>query len=112
MVSRRHLFRAQALQEYAQSREKDILPRLVRPPVLLCGWLLLALLLLATLLAWQTQIVVSVGAAGVIVQDAQAAPEEAGQAAAILFVPASSSPRFPVGRALTVQLPGKAAPLP
>ena len=111
MVSRRHLFRAQALQEYAQSREKDILPRLVRPPVQVCCWLLLGLLFVAMLLAWQSQVAVSVEAAGVIAPQSQAAPAEAAQATAILFVPASSSLSIPVGQALSVQLTGQSAPL-
>ncbi|HEY7347907.1 MAG TPA: hypothetical protein VH599_06265 [Ktedonobacterales bacterium] len=111
MVSKRHLFRAQALQEYTQRREKEILPRLVRPPVLLCCWVLLGLLLAATVLAWQAQVAVSVEAAGAIVQDAQIAPQDAGQTAALLFVPAAPSLHLPVGQTITVYLTGQAEPL-
>lgn len=111
MVAKQRLFRAQALQEYARRREKDILPRMVRPPVLLFCWLLLGLLLVATLLAWQKQVAILVEAAGVMVQEGQAAPPEAGQAAAILFVPASASLHISVGQPITVQLTGQAEPL-
>ncbi|HEY7124510.1 MAG TPA: hypothetical protein VH540_11205 [Ktedonobacterales bacterium] len=111
MVSRRQLFRTQALQEYAQSREKDILPRLVRPPVQASCWLLLGLLFVATLLAWQSQVAVSVAAAGIIVPQSQAASAETAQATAIIFVPASSSLSIPVGQSLSVQLTGQPAPL-
>jgi hypothetical protein len=111
MPSRHHLFRAQALQEYVRSREKDILPRLVRPPVLLCGWLLLGLLLAATLLAWQAQVAVSVEVAGVIVQETQPAPPGTNQTAALLFVPAASSAHITVGQPIAVQLTGQTEPL-
>jgi len=111
MLSRHHLFRAQALQEYARSRERDILPRMVRPPVLLCGWLLLSLLLAATLLAWQTQVALSVEAAGAIVPTSQPAPPGTTQAAAVLFVPTSPPFHIAVGQPLTVQLTGQAVPL-
>src|SRR5690242_14906927 len=110
MMAQRPLFRAQALQEYTRSREKDILPRLVRPPVLLCGWLLLGLLLAATLLAWQAQVALSVEVAGAIVQAHQPARQGAGQAAAILFVPATLSMHIPGGQPVTVQLTGQEAP--
>lgn len=111
MPSRQHLFRAQALQEYARSREKDILPRLVRPPALLCGWLLLSLLLIATLLAWHAQVPSFTLAAGVIVQDVQTAPQGGSQATAVLFVPAPPAVNIPLGQPLTVQLTGQTEPL-
>lgn len=112
MVAQRRLFRAQALQEYARSREKDILPRLVRPPVLLCGWLLLGLLLAATLLAWQAQVPTYTLAAGVIVHESQTGPQGAAQATAVLFVPATSSLNIPVGQPISIQLTWQAEPLP
>src|ERR1051326_962877 len=111
MVGQRTLFRAQALQEYARSREKDILPRLVRPRVQVCCWLLLGLLLVAMLLAWQSQVAVSVEAAGGIVQGVQTVPEGTSQVPAVLFVPASPSMSIPVGQSLRLQLTGQAAPL-
>jgi hypothetical protein len=107
MVARRHIFRAQALQEYARSREKDILPRMARPPVLLCCWLLLGLLFATVLLTWQLQVAVSVETAGVIVQRA---PQGAGQTAAVLFVPASTV-SIPPEQPITVHLIGQTEPL-
>ena len=112
MVAQRPLFRAQALQEYARSREKASLPRLVRPPVLLCGWLLLGLLLVATLLAWQARVPTYSLAAGVIVQGSQTAPQGGGQATAVLFVPAAPAVNIPLGQPLSVQLIGQAEPVP
>jgi hypothetical protein len=111
MVAKRQLFRTQALQEYAQGREKEILLRLVRPPVLLCGWLLLGLLFAATLLAWQTRVAVSVEVAGIIAQETWTASTGASQVTGVLFVPASTSRSIPAGQSVMVQLTGQAAPL-
>ena len=46
------LFRERAIKEYMQRREKDVLPRLMAPSVLIFLYLLLLLILLAGLLVW------------------------------------------------------------
>ncbi len=64
--NRRPLFRESALKQYMQKREKDTMPRLISPPVFLCSWLLLTLLLCSMLLAWWGQVPVFAVGAGVI----------------------------------------------
>jgi hypothetical protein len=62
------LFRQQALDYYARSREKSILPRIARPPVFLLLWLLLALAALAVMLAWLGQVPIYLSGPGMIVE--------------------------------------------
>ncbi|HEY7417261.1 MAG TPA: hypothetical protein VH593_18905, partial [Ktedonobacteraceae bacterium] len=104
MVRQKQLFRDQALQHYAQSREKTILPRTVAPPVFFCCWLLLTLLLVSILLAWQVSVPIFMGAAGVLFHqppDQQAATNEW---EAILFVRADPNSTLQVGDALMLQV--------
>jgi hypothetical protein len=103
MFSRQPLFRPQALQHYAQSREKAILPRLVAPPVFLCCWLLLGLFLLATLLAWQAQVPIYQEVSGALVDAPSSSQPATNGAQVMLFVPAPA-PELHVGAALTVQI--------
>lgn len=105
MASRQPLFRSQAREQYARRRDKTVLPRLVRPPVFLCWWLLLGLLLLATGLTWQAQVPIYASATGTIVppqptsnQTTASGPE------AILFVPATPTPALHVDETITLQV--------
>ncbi|HEU5198287.1 MAG TPA: hypothetical protein VFU32_01550 [Ktedonobacterales bacterium] len=104
MISRRQFFRKEALEHYARSREKDILPRSVAPPVFLFFWILLGLLLAATLLAWQVQVPTYAAASGFIAQDRQPGTLPGGETQAVLFVPANLSPTLRVGQSLTLQV--------
>ncbi len=104
MTPRQPLFRQQALAHYAQQQEKTILPRSVAPPVFLCLWMLLGLLLTAIVFAWQVQVPAYAGAAGVLVQNGKITPQSTGEVLALLFVPASFSPEVQVGQAVTLQL--------
>ncbi len=104
MSARRHFFRQEALEHYARSRERDILPRSVAPPVFLLFWGLLLLLLAATVLAWQVQAPVSADAAGFIGQNGQASASPGGNAAAVLFVSANAAAALRAGQSITVQV--------
>ena len=68
MSSRAPLFRRQALEYYVQSRERTILPRLARPPVLLLLWILLGLAALAMLVAWLGRIPVYISGPGLVME--------------------------------------------
>lgn len=104
MFLRQPLFRTQALQQYAQRREQAVLPRLVAPPVFLCFWLLLGLLLLSTVLAWQVQVPLYQVAPGVLLDATPASQSATNGWQALLFVPATPAPQFQVGASLTVQI--------
>ncbi len=103
MMSRQPLFRAQALQQYARGREKAILPRLVAPPVLLCFWLLLGLLLLTTALAWHIQVPRYARALGALLASPPANQQATSDIEALLFVPATPTPDLHVGASFTGQ---------
>jgi hypothetical protein len=104
MISRRQFFRKEALEHYARSRERDILPRSVAPPVFLFFWILFGLLLAATLLAWQVQVPTYAAASGFIVQDRQPGARPGGGIQAVLFVPTNLSPTLRVGQPITLQV--------
>ena len=97
MLSQRRLFRAQALEHYAKSREKDVLPRPAAPPVVLVLWGLLGLLVAATILAWQARVPTYALARGVLMQQAN------GGAMAIIFVPATTTLHVQAGQPIEVQ---------
>lgn len=104
MTARRQIFRPQALEQYARSREKTVLPRPVAPPVFLLFWILLLLLLAAILLAWQVQVPTYAAASGFIASKEQATTLPNGETTVILFVPTHPSPTVQAGQALTVQV--------
>ena len=104
MFSRQPLYRAQALRQYARSREKAVLPRFVTPPVFLCCWLLLGLLLLATVLAWQVQVPIYQGASGALLDAPPFSQQAASGWQTILFVPAAPTPELHVGASLTLEI--------
>ncbi len=104
MMSRQPFFRTQALQHYAQGREKMVLPRFVAPPVLLCLWLLLGLLLLSTALAWHIQVPHYTRALGALLPSSSGNQHATSDMQAILFVPATSRPELRVGASFTMQI--------
>lgn len=104
MASPQPLFRAQALAHYAQRREKSVLPHLVAPPVFLCCWLLLGLLILATVLAWQAQVPMDTTASGALLPVQPTHHPTANGLEALLFVPAHPALALRVGDAVTVRV--------
>jgi len=51
MVGSKHsIFRDRAIRQYFHRREKDVLPRLIGPPVLVFLWILLGVLLIGLVL--------------------------------------------------------------
>lgn len=104
MMSRQPLFRTQALQHYARGREKTVLPRLVTPPVFLCLWLLVGLLLLTAALAWHIQVPLYTRALGAMLPYPSSNQQSTSEMQAILFVPATPTPDLRVGAAFTGQI--------
>ena len=96
MPPRSPLYRAQALQQYAERRGKTILPRALSPRVFVACWIVLGLLLLTILLAWQVQVPIYTGASGVL-RTPPVNQGAAGGLEAFLFVPATPAPQLQVG---------------
>lgn len=97
MFARRKLFRTQALEHYAQNRQRDILPSFVAPPVFLFLWILLLLSIAALVFAWQERVPTYVPSTGIILEQQDAS------ATALLFVPASSAVNIQDGQIITLQ---------
>lgn len=96
---RRSIFREGALRNYAQKRERDILPYVVAPPVFAYSWLLLALLLLLAVLTWSLEIPTYVSAAGTVLAQGQAGANEA-----VVFFPNNLASQLRVGMPVQIQV--------
>ena len=104
MMPRSPLYRTQALQQYAERRQKTILPRAISPRVFVACWIVLGLLLLSILLAWQINVPRYATVSGALVQTPSTNQGAAGAPEVLLFVPATLAPQLQVGAALTVQI--------
>lgn len=98
MLTRRKLFRTQALRHYAENKQKDILPSFVAPPVFLFLWILLLLTIAALIFAWQERIPTYVQSTGIVLES-QGTP-----ATVLLFVPVSSAATIQSGQKVTLQV--------
>src|SRR5947207_6423043 len=103
--TKRSIFRERAIHHYAQSREKDVLPRLVSPPVFLFLWMVLSLCLVLGWLAWDIRTPVYTSAIGIIVGDGSSARTQA-----VLFVPANQQQVVHVGEPVQLHI-GSTDPL-
>lgn len=111
-VSKRSIFREKALQHYAASRQKEVLPRLISPPVFVFFWLLLALLLVASLAAWLAHVPTYVVAAGVVLDRGIVQGQQANdETTAVVFVPASHASQVHVGQPILLQIGATGTPL-
>src|SRR5690242_17118342 len=89
-ASKGSIFRSKALQKYIQSREKNVLPRLVAPPVFAFFWVILATLTAAGLVAWLGQVPLYVTGSGLILDQSAIATQGKGEAVAVILLPATS----------------------
>lgn len=108
----RAIFRESALQAYQRGTARDVVPRLTSWPVIACLWLLLAVLVATTAVAWSVRIPAYVGAQGVILQNGAQAGLSGGGTAAALFVPPDQSAHMRPGQAVHARIgaSGPAAP--
>jgi|SRR5579859_848299 len=103
-MMKRSIFREQAIQHYAQGRDKDVLPRFVSPPVFIFLWILLSLCVAIAWVSWSIRLPVSITGMGTIV-----ASSSAGVAQAILFVAADQQREVHAGEPVEIQI-GSTAP--
>jgi len=99
---KRPIFRQKALKQYAQSSEKTILPRTLTPPVFVCFWILLGLLVTAGILAWLEQVPTVITGSGVI-QSIQTR-REGPQITAYIFLPANTASSVQTGQPVRLQI--------
>ncbi|UUU32330.1 hypothetical protein JIX56_21845 [Streptomyces sp. CA-210063] len=97
-MAQRVIFRETAVQAYQRGTAKDIVPRLTRRPVIVCLWLLLAVLIATAAVAWSVRVPAYVGAQGTILSDGARAGPGGGTTDAALFLPADQSAHVRAGQ--------------
>jgi hypothetical protein len=97
--TKRSIFRERAIQHYAQSRDQDVLPHFVSPPVFLFLWMIASLCLVLGLLAWHIRTPVYTAATGIIVGGSSSAETQA-----VLFVPADQQHVVHAGEPVQLQI--------
>ena len=102
-MANRTIFRESALAAYRRAAGRDVLPRLTSWPVVLCSWLLLAVLLAAVVLAWSVRVPSHVEGTGVVVD---ADDPSADGSVVALFMPPEQSARVRPGQVVQGQLGG------
>src|SRR5436305_14584576 len=99
MITKRKLFRTQALKHYAQNRQKDILPNFISPPIFLLLWILLGIVVAAVILVCQEHIPTNTNVTGVILAD-----QSRSTATALLFVPSGSPVKVKAGQQIVLHV--------
>lgn len=103
-ASKRPIFRSKALQKYVQSREKNVLPRLIAPPVFGFFWVILATLTAAGLVAWLGQVPLYATGSGLILDRSIATVQGNDEAVAVILLPATLYRQLRTGSPVQVQI--------
>src|SRR6266550_3626577 len=104
VVPNRTIFRQSAIAAYKRSREKDVVPRLTSWPIIVCLWLLLAVLIAAGFLAWYVQVPTYVEVSGIILARGDMLQPEYGGMVAVVFLPPDQSGHMRVGLPVHIQI--------
>lgn len=97
-MAQRVIFRGSAVQAYRKGTAKDVVPRLTLRPIIVCLWLLLAVLIAAAALAWSVRVPAYVDAQGTILPTGAEGGPGGATTTAALFLPADQSPRVHAGQ--------------
>jgi hypothetical protein len=103
-VARRSIFRQRAVEAHRRRTEKDVVPRLISTSILLCFWMLLAILAGGALLAWSVRVPAYVGASGVVLGRSGEIGGAGARTAAVLFVATDQSTSIRPGQPVRVQI--------
>lgn len=103
-VADRAIFRERAIRAYQRGTAKDIVPRLTSWPIIVCLWILLALLLVTVAVAWSVRVPSYIGAQGVILRSGAQAGLSGGKTAAALFLSPDQSVGVRVGQLIHAQI--------
>jgi hypothetical protein len=74
------------MEAHRRRTEKDVVPRLISTPILVCAWIVVATLAGSALLAWSVRVPVYVGASGVVLGRDAKIEGVGARTAAVLFV--------------------------
>lgn len=103
--SKRSIFREEALEYYALNKEKDVLPRIIAPPVFLLLWMLCGLCVVALIGAWFSSVPVYVSGSGAVLGESSIPGTQAGyKIIALLFLPVHSGRPLPIHAGTPVRL--------
>jgi hypothetical protein len=108
-VATRNIFRESAIEAYRRGTEKDVVPRLISRPIVVCSWVLLAVLISAAAVTWAVPVPASVTASGIL-RAPRAAPA-GDEPAAVLFVLPDRSAQIRPGQPVHLQI-GASSPRP
>jgi hypothetical protein len=97
-VPKRQIFRESALQHYIRNREKDVLLRILPVPMAIFLWVLLSILFMAGLFAWNARIPTYVNGAGIVQESS------AGNSIGVVFLPTGPSTIVQVGESVQIQV--------
>jgi len=100
----RVIFRESAIQAYRQGMAKDIVPHLTFRAIIICLWLLLAMLIATAALAWSVRVPAYVDAQGVILQNSPEGEPGGATTEAALFLPADQSVHMRIGQPVNVRI--------
>ena len=101
------IFRQSAIMAYKRRMEKDVVPRLISWPLIVCLWLLLGVLLAAGLFAWFAQVPIYVSGSGIMLASGASADtlqSEYGNMVAIMFLPPEQSAQIRAGQPVDMQI--------
>jgi hypothetical protein len=101
-VSDRPIFRESAVEAFRRGTEKDIVPRVIARPIVICLWLFLGALLAGVLIAWSVKVPSYAGATGVVLGARDHATR--GVTSAVLFVTPDERAQMRVGRSVHAQV--------
>jgi hypothetical protein len=89
---------------YKRSLEKDVVPRLISWPIILCLWLLLGAFLTAGFFAWFAQVPVYVSGSGIVLASGDMLHPAYGGTVALVFLPSDQSANIRVGQHVSIQI--------
>ena len=104
VVPEHTIFRERALMAYRRGREKDVVPRLISWPIIVCLWLLLGVLIAAGFLAWYVQVPTYVDGSGIILGRGDMLQPADGEPVAVVFLPPHQSAHMRVGLPADIQI--------
>jgi hypothetical protein len=84
--------------------EKDVVPRLIAWPIMICFWLLLGVLMAAGLLAWFVQVPTYVDGSGIILAPGAMRQPADGETVAVVFLPPDQAAHVRGGLPVHVQI--------
>jgi hypothetical protein len=103
-VPGRTIFRESAIEAYRWGMAKDVVPRLISWPIIVCLWLLLGVFVAAGFLAWYVQVPTYVDGSGIILGQEDTLQPADGEAVALVFLPPDQSAHVRVGLPADVQI--------